>query len=126
MPCRTSRPSRPRPIKVEQFSGAVRARSSGARPRALALQRQAAEMALSDDPERESVLILAHGPGDDRENERSIAALDELAQPMRDELGFRTVEVHTLREDWDEKRKVAEAEIRVPLSVPLDSIRWRY
>jgi sirohydrochlorin ferrochelatase len=67
---------------------------------------------LSEDPARESVLVLAHGPGDDGENERWLAALDELVQPMRDELGFRTVAVHTLREDWDEKRTVAEAGIR--------------
>jgi len=67
---------------------------------------------LSVDAERESVLILAHGPGDDDENERWIAALEELAAPLREEHAFRAVEVHTLREDWDEKREIAEERIR--------------
>jgi sirohydrochlorin ferrochelatase len=68
--------------------------------------------ALSSDPERESVLILAHGPGDDAENERWIDALSRLAAPLGETLPFRAIEVHTLREDWDEKREVAEQRIR--------------
>jgi sirohydrochlorin ferrochelatase len=68
--------------------------------------------ALSVDEGRESILILAHGPGDDQENERWIAALEGLAEPLKSEHRFRAVEVHTLREDWEEKRELAEKEIR--------------
>jgi sirohydrochlorin ferrochelatase len=67
---------------------------------------------LSEAAERESVLILAHGTGDDEENARWIAALEELVEPLREEFPFRAVEVQTLREDWDEKREVAEERIR--------------
>lgn len=66
---------------------------------------------LSHAPERESVLILAHGPEDDAENQRWIASIETRAQPVRD-LGFRRVEVMTLREDWPEKRAESEQRIR--------------
>ena len=67
---------------------------------------------LSKDPQREDVLILAHGPGDDAENERWLAHLDARAEGVRRALPFRTVRVATLREDWPEKRKDAEQRIR--------------
>lgn len=66
---------------------------------------------LSHEPERESVLILAHGPGDDAENERWLAHIDARAEAVRRALPFRQVRVETLREDWPEKR--AEAEVRI-------------
>ena len=67
---------------------------------------------LSKEPQREDVLILAHGPGDDAENERWLAHLEARAEPVRRALPFRTVRVETLREDWPEKRKEAEQRIR--------------
>jgi hypothetical protein len=67
---------------------------------------------LSKEPQREDVLILAHGPGDDAENERWLAHLDARAEAVRRALPFRTVRVETLREDWPEKRKDAEQRIR--------------
>jgi hypothetical protein len=67
---------------------------------------------LSRDPTREDLLILAHGPGDDEENERWIAEIYERTDLLRRELGFRRVEVMTLREDWPEKREAAEERIR--------------
>ncbi len=67
---------------------------------------------LSKEPQREDVLILAHGPGDDAENERWLAHLDARAEGVRRALPFRTVRVATLREDWPEKRKEAEQRIR--------------
>lgn len=66
---------------------------------------------LSRAPEKEDVLILAHGPGDDAENERWLAAIDAQAAQIRAALPFHSVEVHTLREDWPEKRKEAEKRI---------------
>lgn len=66
---------------------------------------------LSKEPQREDVLILAHGPGDDAENERWLAHLNARAEGVRRALPFRTVRVETLREDWPEKRKDAEQRI---------------
>lgn len=68
--------------------------------------------ALSSNPAREDVLILAHGPGDDAENERWLASMDERAELIRDTHAFRRVKVATLREDWEEKRVAAEQEVR--------------
>ena len=68
--------------------------------------------ALSRVPEREDVLILAHGPGDESENERWIAHLDSRADAVRAALAFRRVQVMTLREDWPDKRDEAERRIR--------------
>ncbi len=68
--------------------------------------------ALSKAPAREDVLILAHGPGDDAENERWLAKLDARASTVRARAPFRRVQVETLREDWPEKRVAAEARIR--------------
>jgi hypothetical protein len=67
---------------------------------------------LSRAPQREDVLILAHGPADDAENGKWIAHIDERANAVREALPFRRVRVETLREDWPEKRKPAEARIR--------------
>ncbi|MBI5941409.1 MAG: hypothetical protein HY859_13375 [Caulobacterales bacterium] len=68
--------------------------------------------ALSQDPARESVLILGHGPEDDAENARWLARIDARAEAVRGALPFRRVQVETLREDWPEKRADAEARIR--------------
>jgi hypothetical protein len=67
---------------------------------------------LSHVPEIEDVLILAHGPGDDAENEHWIKKIDTLADAVRESIPFRRVEVQTLREDWPEKREIAEKRIR--------------
>lgn len=68
--------------------------------------------ALSRDPRRESVLILAHGPGDDAENARWLEKISGLAATVARTLPFRDVRVETLREDWPEKRAAAERRIR--------------
>jgi hypothetical protein len=68
--------------------------------------------ALSRNPLVEDVLVLAHGPGDDGENERWLACLDELCEPVRAALPFRRVAAVTLREDWPEKRAEAERKVR--------------
>jgi sirohydrochlorin cobaltochelatase len=67
---------------------------------------------LSRDPHSEDVLFLAHGPGDDTENEQWIATIDDRAELLRREIPFRRVEVMTLREDWPEKREAAEERVR--------------
>lgn len=66
---------------------------------------------LSEMPENESVLILAHGPGDDAENRRWLDWIDDRADTLRQALPFRDVRVETLREDWPEERAAAEERI---------------
>jgi hypothetical protein len=67
---------------------------------------------MSDRSGNESVLVIAHGPGDDAENDRWLRKLDGLADSIRTGGAFRQVKVHTLREDWEEKRAQAEEHIR--------------
>lgn len=66
---------------------------------------------VSIDPANESVLLLAHGPGDDVYNARWIVAMERMAGAIR-ELGFHSVRAETLREDWPEPRAFAERTIR--------------
>lgn len=68
--------------------------------------------ALSTDPSRESVLILAHGPGDDGENDRWVANMERRVRHLRADGGYREIRCETLREDWPEKRAEAEQRIR--------------
>ena len=68
--------------------------------------------ALSRQPQSEDVLILAHGPSDDAENERWIAHIQDRSSAVRDSLPFRRVEVETLREDRSERRGEAEQRVR--------------
>jgi sirohydrochlorin ferrochelatase len=67
---------------------------------------------LSKDPRRESVLVLAHGPEDDGENQRWLQRIDLRAEAVRGAAPFREVRVETLREDWPDKRVESEARIR--------------
>ena len=92
-------------------SFALTAQGLGEAPETAAILVERAR-ALSRTPEREDVLILAHGPGDDAENRRWIAHIDARAEAVRQALPFRRVQVETLREDWPEKRKEAEARVR--------------
>ncbi|MBI5203001.1 MAG: hypothetical protein HY925_15525, partial [Elusimicrobia bacterium] len=68
--------------------------------------------ALSKDPAKESVLVLAHGAGDESENARVHELMENVAQAIKAAKPFRDVRVETLREDWPDKRKAAEARIR--------------
>lgn len=67
---------------------------------------------LSRTPSREDVLVLAHGTGDDAENDRWLEKMDARAQRLRLEGGFHRVRVATLREDWPEKREPSAAAVR--------------
>jgi len=68
--------------------------------------------ALSTNPAEESVLLLAHGPGDDAENSRWLANMQRRVKRLRELGPFREVRCETLREDWPEKRAAAEQRIR--------------
>ena len=62
--------------------------------------------ALSREPSRETVILVAHGSGDDAANTHWLEVLDSLARQIkaRGGEGFRAVRVATWREDWPEKR----------------------
>jgi sirohydrochlorin ferrochelatase len=63
--------------------------------------------ALSKDPVRETVILTAHGSGDDARNARWIEVLESLAKQMRARGGqtFRAIHIATWREDWPGKRE---------------------
>ena len=67
---------------------------------------------LSVNPEREVVIVLAHGPGDDAENERWIRKIGERTELALHSTGVDEIRVFTLREDWQPKRELAEERIR--------------
>lgn len=67
--------------------------------------------ALSRDPAHESVLLIAHGMGDESENAEVIAAMEAAVAPLAD-LGFARTGVMTLREDWPQARVEEEHRIR--------------
>lgn len=69
-------------------------------------------LALSNHPAQEDVLILAHGPEDDGENERWLASISQRADLLRQRGGFNEIRVATLREDWPEKREQAQQQVR--------------
>jgi sirohydrochlorin ferrochelatase len=68
--------------------------------------------ALSENPANEVLVVLAHGPGDDAENQRWIEKISKRTELARERMGFTDVRVFTLREDWQDKRRAAEQEIR--------------
>lgn len=68
--------------------------------------------ALSSNPENEVAIVIAHGPGDDAENQRWIEKITERTRSAQAELGMTEIRVFTLREDWPESRTAAEQEIR--------------
>ena len=67
---------------------------------------------LSLSPDKESVLILAHGEGDNSLNNQWLSRVDDLATQVRRSGPFRHVQVETLREDWQDERARAEKRIR--------------
>ena len=67
---------------------------------------------LSDSSGTESVLMIAHGAEDDAVDGEWVQKMNLLADSVRATGLFRTVAVHSLREDWEQKRARAETEIR--------------
>ena len=68
--------------------------------------------ALSESPEAESVLVIGHGVGSDARDRYWKDRMESLAQGLKALGPFREVRVETLREDWEDKRRVAEERIR--------------
>jgi sirohydrochlorin ferrochelatase len=69
--------------------------------------------ALSKNPSRETVVLVAHGSGDDATNDHWKHVLASVADRMRESgPAFRAIEVGTWREDWPDKRAPEVAAIR--------------
>jgi hypothetical protein len=70
--------------------------------------------AVSKDPSRETMIVVAHGQGDDAANQRWLDLLDSLTRQMRDDGGndFRAIRRATWREDWPDKNKLAVKQVR--------------
>ncbi len=68
----------------------------------------------SQDPARETVILLAHGAGKDEDDQFWVEQMTQQAEfiqakaPRR----FRAIQVATVREDWSEKRERAVANVR--------------
>lgn len=69
---------------------------------------------LSKEPERETVILVAHGSGDDGKNEHWLRTLETLAGHMRSNGGdrFGAIRVATWREDWPDKRAPRVSAVR--------------
>jgi len=69
---------------------------------------------LSKDPEKETVILLAHGTDSEERNQHWMENLAALADEMRENGGskFRKIQYHTWREDWADKREIAIKRIR--------------
>ena len=66
---------------------------------------------LSSSASDEAVLIIAHGAGDEEENNTILDAMDRVVQRL-EMAGYADVHATTLREDWEEERIAAENNIR--------------
>lgn len=69
---------------------------------------------VSKDPARETVILVAHGQGDDAANQKWLDLLSSLAKQMKTDGGsdFKAIRYATWREDWPDKNKVAVQQVR--------------
>jgi len=79
---------------------------------AAALEDRIAE--VSEEPSRETVILLAHGAGSEEDNDHWLGLLENVAAAIDDRTGgrYRDIVYDTWREDWPEKRDAAVARIR--------------
>ena len=63
---------------------------------------------LSREPQRETLILVAHGPNEEADNARWLACMAKIAQTVQQQTGFRRVETVSLRDDAPESVK-AEA-----------------
>lgn len=69
---------------------------------------------VSQAPDRETVILLAHGSGDDEDERSWIEQLEKRAEFIRKKAPakFKAIKVATVREDWPEKSARAVVEVR--------------
>lgn len=63
-------------------------------------------LALSKNPAKDTVIIVAHGARDDKRNQAWLKSLEKIANHMRHNGGdkFKAIQIATWREDWPDKR----------------------
>ena len=76
---------------------------------------------LSKSPGKETVMVIAHGTGDDEENAEWIRLITERTMLAEARLGINQIKVFSLREDWSGKRSESENEIRSFLQAVQDA-----
>jgi sirohydrochlorin cobaltochelatase len=76
--------------------------------------------ALSESPESETLVLIAHGAGDPASNARLEALMVDRARLAEQELSFRRVVALTLAEDWEALRAVQERAIRATVAAASD------
>lgn len=71
-------------------------------------------MELSQDPAKETVILVAHGEGDDEGNAKWLSVMMEHTDRIKTitKSRFRAIKAATVREDWPEKRKQAVAQLK--------------
>ncbi|MCI0490118.1 MAG: CbiX/SirB N-terminal domain-containing protein [Blastocatellia bacterium] len=70
-------------------------------------------LGISQQPAREVVILVAHGPVSDKENDRWMAEMKSLAEQMKGGSGFKRIDYLTVRDDAPEPlRSRATAELR--------------
>lgn len=67
---------------------------------------------LSRDPSKDTVILVAHGSGQDADNDRWLGVLESMAAKMKRSSNFREIKVATWREDWPEKREPWVSRVR--------------
>ncbi|MFQ5534081.1 MAG: hypothetical protein ACE5EM_04570 [Sphingomonadales bacterium] len=69
---------------------------------------------ISEDPKRETVILLAHGVRGEAANERRLAVMNRNIDRIKEGLDepFREIKAMTVREDWPEIRRRALQDIR--------------
>jgi protoheme ferro-lyase len=69
---------------------------------------------ISERPEDETVILLAHGTMGDKENQRWLDVINGNIEHIQQDLSlpFKAIKAMTLREDWPDKREQALIEVR--------------
>lgn len=69
---------------------------------------------LSREPSQESVILVGHGPVQDRDNELWLRSMGTLSQKLKQVMRFNTVEAATLRDDAPPRVKMeSEKKLRI-------------
>lgn len=72
-------------------------------------------MAISQNPSKETVILLAHGTGSDESNERWVAVMNANIEKLRQDphcAKLKALKAMTVREDWPKLREKAVKEVR--------------
>jgi hypothetical protein len=74
--------------------------------------------AISTDPSKETVILVAHGSGGDQDNAAWLRVMNEHVSHIKKlaKKPYRSIKVATVREDWPEKRAKAVADLKAMIA----------